>query len=530
MDVVLVLHSHLPYVLHHGRWPHGSDWLAEATIDCYLPLLEVMHHWQESGTTAPVTIGFTPVLASQLADPDFPAVLESYFEQREAACADAPRTLAASGDGHLVPLATYWKKRLVRLRALFRLVNRDLVGAFTALERAGRIEIAGSAATHGFLPLLRRKESVSLQLVLGQSEHKRLFGRAPSGCWIPECAYTPGLEEEVTRAGFRYFIADAHVARAGEKVAVYGTEDAAREVTTLPEPMPREHTPYHAYRVGAAAALLRDPLTSRQVWSRYEGYPGDEHYLEFHKIRWPEGLRLWQVSPPGSDLGDKLPYRPETARVRAYHHARHFVSLLQDTARTLNDPAAAIVAPFDTELFGHWWFEGPEFLSSVFDVLGRTRNVRASTASDYLDRHAPAEALELSEGSWGANGDFSMWRNERTAWTWQRLGELEETFWRVARAALADQRLHFVLAQAARELLLAQSSDWQFIITTGNAADYAEQRFREHCDQAEGLMIGLQASEFIGPATHRAEQLGRQNSLFPEPEILKCLAAVTRAR
>ena len=528
MDVVLVLHSHLPYVLHHGRWPHGSDWLSEATIDSYLPLLEVLHRWRETDTVAPVTLGFTAVLASQLADPDFPAVLESYFDQREAACADAPRSLAASGDGHLVPLAAFWGKRLKRLRALFHSIDRDLVGAFAELEQAGRIEITGSAATHGLLPLLRRQESVDLQLVLGRQEHRRLFGRSPRGCWIPECAYVPGLEDRVTRAGFQYFFADAHVARAGEKVAVYGTEDSAREVTTLADQVPLEHSPYHAYRVGKAVTLLRDPLTSRQVWSRYEGYPGDEHYLEFHKIRWPEGLRLWQVSAPGSDLGQKLPYRPETARVRAKHHARHFVSLLQDISRTRNDPSAAIVAPFDTELFGHWWFEGPEFLSHVYEVLSRTRNVRGSTASNYLDRHGATESLELGEGSWGANGDFSMWRNDRTEWTWTRLGELEETFWRVARASLTDERLHFVLAQAARELLLAQSSDWQFIITTGAAADYAERRFKEHCNQTEGLMIGLQASEFIGPATHLAEQLGAKNRLFPD--ILPAIASVLSYR
>ena len=523
MDVVLVLHSHLPYVLHHGRWPHGSDWLSEATIDSYLPLLEVLHRWRDQGTQAPITIGFTPVLASQLADPEFPKVLESYFEQREAACADAPRTLAASGDGHLVPLAGFWSRRLKRLRALFHAIDGDLVGAFSTLEKSERIEITGSAATHGFLPLLRR-ESIDLQLQLGRMEHQRLFRQSPRGCWIPECAYRSGLEQHVTRAGFQYFFADAHVARAGEQVTVYGTSDAAREVTTgVPSAAP-EHTPYRSYRVGTSVVLLRDPVTSRQVWSRYEGYPGDEHYLEFHKIRWPEGLRLWQVSAPGSDLGDKQPYRPETARTRAHHHARHFVSLLQDTSRTVGDRDAAIVAPFDTELFGHWWFEGPEFMAGVFDVMARTKKVNAASASAYLESHPPLEPIELQEGSWGAGGDFRMWKNERTEWTWSRLGELEETFWRVARGALADQRLHFVLAQAARELLLAQASDWQFIITTGAAADYAEQRFTEHCDQAQGLMVGLQASEFIGPASHLAEQYGSRNRLFPD--ILPAIASV----
>ena len=527
MDVVLVLHSHLPYVLHHGRWPHGSDWLSEATVDSYLPLLEMLHRLRDDDISTPLTVGVTPVLASQLTDPAFPSILAAWFDQRDQACAEAPRTLAETGDQHLIPLVAFWSRRLKRLRTLFDSINGDLVRAFARLEQAGRIELTSSAATHGFLPLLHRPESVSLQLSLGRSEHQRLFGTPPSGCWIPECGYTPGLESQVTRAGFKYFFADAHVARAGEQVDVYRTADAAREVAAAADPPPREHSPYYPYRVGSSTTLLRDPVTSRQVWSRYEGYPGDEHYLEFHKIRWPEGFRFWQVSVPGSDLGEKLPYRPESARTRAKHHARHFVSLLQDTARTTNDPTAAIVAPFDTELFGHWWFEGPEFLASVFEVMGRTRNVHLSTASAHLSKHPPAESIQLQQGSWGAGGDFRMWQNERTEWTWSRLAALEETFWRVARPGLADERLHFVLAQAARELLLAQSSDWQFIITTGAAADYAEKRFTEHCNQAEGLMIGLQASEFIGPSTHLAEQYGTRNRLFPDilPAISSALAS-----
>ncbi len=522
MDVVLVLHSHLPYVLHHGRWPHGSDWLAEAAIDSYLPLLEVLLRLENEDIPAPLTLGFTPVLANQLADPGFPALLESYFDHRLQAAAEAPRTLAATGDQQLAGIAVFWARRLTRLRALFRSVHGNLVGAFARLARDGRIELSGSAATHGLLPLLHRRESVDLQLRLGFSEHQRLFGLRARGCWVPECAYRPGIETRVSRAGFEYFWSDAHVAAAGDPADVYA---AGETRTTVPRPptRPREHSPYHAYRVGPATALLRDPVTSRQVWSRYEGYPGDEHYLEFHKIRWPEGLRLWRVSSPGSDLGQKLPYRPESARSRARHHARHFASLLQDTARQRGKPGGGIVAPFDTELFGHWWFEGPEFLGALFEVLGRTRNVRPATAARHLDQNPAAEAIELSEGSWGANGDFSMWQNPATEWIWERMAALDEAFWRVARPALAEPRSHYVLAQAARELLLAQSSDWPFIITTGAAADYAERRFREHCDAAEGLVAGLAAPEFIGPASRLAEQLGGRDGLFPD--ILPAVAA-----
>jgi 1,4-alpha-glucan branching enzyme len=191
MDFVFTLHSHLPYVLNHGRWPHGSDWICEAAADTYLPLLETLRRLGDEQTPSPVTIGFTPVLANQLASPTFVREMEAFFDQRLLACAEAPASLAKTGESHLLPVVAFWRERLERLRRLFHDVGGDLVGAFRALEAAGRIEIIGSAATHGFLPLLARDESIRLQLAVGAAEHRRLFGRAPTGCWLPECAYRP---------------------------------------------------------------------------------------------------------------------------------------------------------------------------------------------------------------------------------------------------------------------------------------------------------------------------------------------------
>src|SRR5437773_4774264 len=213
MDFVLALHSHLPYVLNHGRWPHGSDWLCEAALDTYLPLLERLEELAAEGTPTPLTIGFTPVLANQLASPAFAGELEAFFAQRLAACDEAPPALQASGDGSLVPLVDYWRSRLTRLRELFRRIDADLVSAFRRLQEQGRLEIIGSAATHGYLPLLGRDASLGLQLPVGQPEHRRLFGVAPLGCWLPECAYRPrgkwrgkkvrrGIEQHLADAGF----------------------------------------------------------------------------------------------------------------------------------------------------------------------------------------------------------------------------------------------------------------------------------------------------------------------------------------
>ena len=191
MHFVLALHSHLPYVLNHGRWPHGSDWLCEAALDTYLPLLERLRALADEGVPGPVTIGFTPVLANQLASPAFARELEAFFDQRLAACDEALASLAGTDDAALLPIVGFWKSRFARLRDLFRSIDADLVAAFRTLQDAGRIEIIGSAATHGYLPLLARDESIRLQLGLGRSEHRRLFGRDPNGCWLPECAYRP---------------------------------------------------------------------------------------------------------------------------------------------------------------------------------------------------------------------------------------------------------------------------------------------------------------------------------------------------
>jgi 1,4-alpha-glucan branching enzyme len=552
MDFALALHTHLPYVLNHGRWPHGSDWLCEAALDTYLPLIEVLRQLDGDGIPAPLTIGVTPVLANQLVSAAFIAEMEAFFAQRLLACDEAPASLAVTGEGHLLPLVEFWRKRLGRLRRLFHDIGGNVVGALRALESAGRLEIITSAATHGFLPLFARDESIRLQLALGRAEHRRLFGRAPEGVWLPECAYRPrgpwqpwhtapragirrGIEEHLSDAGLGYCFVDSHLASAGRALGIYGDPGEGPTVRHPGDPTAgvAHRSPYTAYQVAhpgsadAVAALVRDPRSSMQVWSRFQGYPGDARYLEFHKMRWPGGLKLWRVTGGGVDLGAKEPYDPEAASDGARGHAEHFAGLLERIGageRQTRD--GIIVAPFDTELFGHWWFEGPDWLGSVYRALARhDSGIRPVTASRHLAEHPPKQPIHLPSGSWGANGDFSMWLNEGTVWTWERLWPLEETFWDAATAALASPPARPVLAQAARELLLAQASDWQFIISTGAAADYAEQRFTEHCEEAEGLLAAVVpgGEDRLPQAQVRAEELGRRDELFPD--VLPAVAA-----
>lgn len=539
---VLMLHSHLPWVLHHGRWPHGSDWLTEAAIDTYLPLLEALHELDEAQTPAPVTLGITPVLANQLAHPDFVTELEQYFAQRLEACDAAPASLARTGESHLLPVVRFWRQTYQRLQRTFAQADRDLVGAFRRFAEAGRLELVSSGATHGFLPLLGTDESIRLQLRLGQAEHQRLFGRPASGCWMPECAYRPagpwaplpdapgagnvraGIERFVAGAGFRYAFVDSHLVAGGTPLGYSGGTRAVND----PPRGTDGRSPYRIHKVRddetgrELAVFARDPRLSAQVWSRFEGYPGDPRYLEFHKMRWPGGLKLWRVTGPGADLGAKAAYDPLLAQAAVRTHGEHFAEVATSLALQHQAADAVLCAPFDTELFGHWWFEGPDFLRAIYGSL-RARGVpRPSTASDALAAAHP-QRIALPPGSWGANGDWSMWLSDLTAWTWRRLWPLERRFWTLAPQHLGDTAAHPALAQAARALLLAQSSDWQFIISTGAAADYAERRFVEHCLDLERLLDALGTSD-RGAAL--AAELHTVDDCFPT--VLDSVADVVR--
>jgi 1,4-alpha-glucan branching enzyme len=514
---VLTLHSHLPWVLHHGRWPHGSDWICEAALDSYLPLVAMLEQLEDERVPAALTLGITPILAAQFADPAFRDELDRYFAHRLETIDEAPASLRATGDEHLLPLVPFWRDHVQMLRNIWTRIDKDLNGEFRRHAQDGRIELISSAATHGFLPLLARDESIRLQLLVGRAEHARRFGTLPRGCWVPECAYRPsgpwhpapdapqtpmrsGTEAHLRFAGFGWFYVDAHQVDAGQSFDQYGGTVRPREET------PGQRSPYRAYQVGIAprghrpvTALVRDPLSTEQVWSRHGGYPGDGRYLEFHKIRFPGGLKYWSVTDAAADLGAKQPYRPDQARAAAAQHAAHFQLLLDGLSAGAAPEDDAIIAPFDTELFGHWWFEGMDFLRFLYQDLttnraGGTGSV-PSTAGAALAASPPRTSIRLAEGSWGKDGDFSMWMNAGTEWTWRRLWPLEARFWDAVPGALQRWDARPILEQAARELLLAQSSDWQFIISTGAAGDYATKRFVEHCEALERLMPFLEHAD-----------------------------------
>jgi 1,4-alpha-glucan branching enzyme len=519
----LVLHCHLPYVLGHGRWPHGADTLFEATAETYLPLLATIDDLVAEGISPKSTIGITPVLAEQLAQPAFPAAFESYCAEKIAAAESDASEFTAKGQRRLAGLAQRWRSFYeAQSGAFVERYSRDIIGAFRRLWEDGHIEILTSAATHGYLPLLGYDACIRAQLAQGTATHERLFGRKPRGLWLPECAYRPaypwrspvgdqdapvarqGIEALVAEAGLEYFVVDTPLLKGGKAIGVYLErfgglrelwEQFAKSYT--PPTEDAEKSPYQLYLVGAPPAttapvtiFTRDPRTGLQVWSGGWGYPGDGNYLDFHKKHTPGGLRYWKVTAANADLADKLEYDPDTVDARLRENAGHFVSLARELmeASTEKEPVPLVCAPYDAELFGHWWFEGPRFLSYVWRWSAADPSLIPATMGEHLDRAGVGEVVELPEGSWGEGGFHWIWFNDDTRWMWERLYDAETTMVEMAAwAPDAGSELGRVLRQMGRELLLMEGSDWQFLISTRSAADYSISRFNVHAVAFEEL-------------------------------------------
>lgn len=514
-----VLHSHIPYVMAHGRWPHGMDWLVEVAAETYIPLIDVLDRLVEEGISAHITLGITPVLAEQLADPDFKTEFLDYLHQKiEAAKGNAAQSYN-EGQMHLLGLAHYWEQFYTRIRELFVYdYTQDILAQFARLQDAGHLEIITSAATHGYLPLLLTEESVGAQIKQGIQTYERHFGRKPSGFWLPECAYRPryawnpptaqyrqplpverrGIEEHLSDNGIAYFFVDAHLLKGGEAIGVYhdrfkGLEEMWKQYQKAYQPEDNARTPYAPYLVNSSgkplepvAVFSRDSVTGVQVWSGDGGYPGDPFYLEFHKKHYPGNLRYWRVSQSKGDLDQKAFYEPNVAASRAEAHAQHFVQLVYRTLKAHKEKHGTpgfITAMYDTELFGHWWFEGPEFLYHAIKGLSEHPQIETSTCRDYLSANPPTQVISLPEGSWGEGGYHWIWLNEWTAWTWEKIYEAEQKMVQLAQTYADVPQTATLLKQAARELLLLESSDWQFSISTFSSRDYAEQRINYHSEK-----------------------------------------------
>jgi 1,4-alpha-glucan branching enzyme len=549
--LTFVLHSHLPWVLGHGRWPHGTDWLSEAAAECYVPILRKLYRLLAEGFCPRINIGITPVLQEQLSSPYFHKEFESYLENKIKAAEQDIKEFSRRGQEDLICIAEMWRDFYTGIQHDFiHTFEKNLIRAFARIQDKNALEIITSAATHGYLPLLKNDRSINAQIELGVQTYKKNFNRQPPGIWLPECAYRPpydwtptvgsnqkaysrkGIDEFVSKNNIDYFVVDTHLLKGGKAIGAYLSrfkalaylwEHFKKEYVETKEDFPKN--PQEIYLVCSnvetkpVAIFTRDPKTALQVWSGGVGYPGEPQYLDFHKKKFPGGLRYWRVTDSKADMAMKQIYNPGIVEDIIKEHARHFLMLCRDLAQEYyqhHGQPAVICAPFDTELFGHWWFEGPGWLYHVIREVENDKDLELATGSMLLEKLDPVKIISLPEGSWGEGGFHYIWLNKWTEWTWQRVYQAETRFYALYDRCVSttDKNRIAILEQLARELLLLQSSDWQFLISTWSARDYAEMRFSNHFNNFMNMADLLEKEKITKDDLNLIKDLAEQDSCF----------------
>lgn len=478
----LVLHAHLPFVRHpeHARFLE-ENWLFEAITETYIPLLQTMAGWDRDGMETRLTLTLTPTLCAMLLDP----LLQDRYERHlneliELAEKEIHRT---HWDKPFNELAEFYHRRFIGIRETYLASNRNLVAAFARFQEIGRLEIITCAATHALLPLVaNHPPSVRAQILVARDHYHSCFGRDPRGIWLPECAYADGVETVLQEANIRWFITDTH-----------GVLHA--------NPRPRYGVFAPIFTPNGIAAFGRDLNSAKQVWSKHEGYPGDGHYRDFYRdigfdldldyvkphlpspeLRGFTGIKYYRIT---GDSPHKQVYQRTSALQRAAEHAQHFletrIAQIEQLACILDRPPL-VLSPYDAELFGHWWYEGPEFLDYFVRKAYYDQDVFAFiTPEEYLKQFPSNQIAKPSASSWGEEGYWRVWLNETNEWIYPHLHIAQERMTQLARRFVNPNALELrALKQAGRELLLAQSSDWPFILRTGTSPSYARKRVKDH--------------------------------------------------
>lgn len=488
-SLCLMLHAHLPFVRHpEEEFFLEENWLFEAITETYIPLIQVFERLIRDGVDFRVTMSMTPPLVSMLQDP---LLQERYIRHLDRLIDLSFKELDRTAfQPHYHGLALMYHEHFLDTKKIFiDRCQRDIVSAFRTFQEMGCLEIIGSCATHGFLPNLNvNPSSVRAQIQIGVEHYEKSFGLKPRGFWLPECGYYPGVDEFLRKAGVRYFLVDSH-----------GILHA--------DPVPRYSVYAPVYCPTGVAAFGRDWESSKQVWSSKEGYPGDPDYREYYRdigfeleydyirpyihpngTRISTGIKYWRIT---GNTEYKEAYRPDWAREKAASHAANFMFNREKQIEHLSahmDRKPIIVAPYDAELFGHWWFEGPMWI----DFLARKifydqKTVKMITPSEYLGEYPVNQMAYPSQSSWGYKGYSEFWLEGSNDWVYRhvhtagsRMKELAERFSDEIEKGKPNSILKRALNQAGRELVLAESSDWPFIMKTGTMVSYANRRIHLH--------------------------------------------------
>ncbi|MBI3313804.1 MAG: DUF1957 domain-containing protein [Candidatus Omnitrophica bacterium] len=514
--LLLALHAHLPFVRH----PEHEDfleerWLYEAITETYIPLIDMQERLLREKVPYRLTMSVTPPLASMLMDG---LLQERYLKHLNKLIELAEKEVVRTqGDSRFHPVASMYRDRFYHARDIFENhYGRNLINAFRKFQDAGCLEIITCASTHGFLPLMHPDStSAKAQITNACDHYEKVFGRRPKGIWLPECGYFPEYDGILKDNGLLYFFLEAHGILHAEPRPKYGIFAPIM-------------TPSGVYAFG------RDLESSKQVWSAEEGYPGDHDYREYYRdigFDLPEDYIRPYIHPDGFRINTgikyhritgtsshKEPYDFGRAREKAAMHAGNFMFNREKQTEHLYarlDRKPIIVAPYDAELYGHWWFEGPEFLEFLIrKIVFDSRIVELVTAPEYLASNGPFQTSQPSFSSWGYKGYAEVWLEGSNDWIYRHLHAAAERMKELAKQFQGPNAIERrALNQAAREVMLAESSDWAFIMKTGTMVPYAVQRTSEHLIRFFRLYEQLKAGHIDGQWLSWIES---QDNIFPD--------------
>ncbi|MFH0779172.1 MAG: 1,4-alpha-glucan branching protein domain-containing protein [Candidatus Eisenbacteria bacterium] len=513
----LVFHAHLPYVRHpeHELFLE-EDWLYESITETYIPLLNVLERLVDDKVPHGLTVSLSPTLVAMLRDP---LLQDRYVRHIERLIELAGRELERTRwEPAFNRLARMYLRQFESAREYFvDRCGRDLTVAFRNLQEHGGVELIPCAATHGYLPLMALvPEAVRAQVLIAARSHEKCFGRRPQGMWLPECGYYPGVDKFLKEAGVRYFFTDSH-----------GILHAT--------PRPRMGVFAPILCPSLTAAFGRDIESSKQVWSSVEGYPGDHRYREFYRdigydmdydyirpyvgadgSRKNTGIKYHRITGPTSY---KEVYQPDAAGETAAAHAGNFMFNRQKQVEYLFEKMGGrrpvLVAPYDAELFGHWWYDGPQWVDFlVRKIAFDQRTLRLITPGQYLDENPQTQMATPSESSWGWKGYSEVWLGGSNDWIYPHLHVAAQRMVELAGSFRNPTPIeHRALSQAARELLLAQGSDWAFIMKTGTMVPYAIRRTKEHLGRFTELYHSIK-SHSVDPG--RLEEMEWKDNIFSD--------------
>ncbi len=507
--LALVLHAHLPFIRHpeHESFLE-ENWLFEAITDTYIPLINVFDSLISDGVDFRITVSLSPTLMAMLRDDLLISRYHAHMDKLiTLAQLEVERTRS---DKRVNDLAVMYLERFRNAKSVLSdKYGNDLLSAFKKFQDLGRVEVITCCATHGFLPLMDvARSAVRAQVEVAVKAYKEVFGQPPKGMWLPECAYLPGHDEILNEFGISYFFVETHGVLFGSPRPKYGV-----------------HSPYLCK--SGTAVFARDMESSKAVWSSKEGYPGDYNYREYYRdigfdldydyvkpyingcgTRVNTGIKYHKIT---GDADHKDLYDRNRALERAADHAGNFMFNREKQVEHLSemmDRKPVIVSPYDAELFGHWWFEGPEWLGYLFRKMHFDQdNLKSITPGDFLKLYDRFPVITPSASTWGYKGYNEVWLDGCNDWIYKHLHKMAEIMTTDARDYEGPTPLERrVLNQMARELLLAQSSDWAFIMKTGTFVEYAVNRTREHIGRFLALHKQLREGEIDQEMVGEAEK------------------------